>query len=146
MTMTETAIAITWITTAIAADLTLPSLATLAPGGVSEEIDVVSDVYPKIIVRFQGGSYKLTQDGRIVFLNALYAVYGIWGGPGIASYGGALETIAVRLRGLLHKQTYQTADGLVLASIAETPLKLPVLRDGVSYRALGDVYRIWSQQ
>lgn len=140
---TESSIIASWLQSVLSADTGAGGVAALATGGIHEWRDPTGNAaYPKVIYRRQGGGYLQTVNGTIVALDGRYAVYGVWRVP---SFGGTLETIASRLRALLHKQTGTIAGGLILASIAIEPLELASVQNGVETRMLGDLYRIHGQ-
>lgn len=140
---TEGNIISTWLQAVLTADTGLGGVATLSPGGIHEVRDSSgSGVYPKTIHRRQGGTYVQTVNGVIVALQGTYAVYGVWQTP---DYGGALETIAARIRTLLHLKEAAVSGGLILASVAIEPIELATLDNGVEIRMLGELLRIHGQ-
>ena len=140
---TETGLIATWLSSVLNADTGAGGVHTLATGGIHEEIDPNGGSYPKVVFRFQGGSdYAALGAARRVYVNAVYAVYGVWQIP---SYGGALDTIAARLDTLLNGKQAAVAGGLVLACVRVAPLQIAGLKDGVSIRMSGGTFRIYSQ-
>jgi hypothetical protein len=142
-TTTETSVIATWLDTLLSGDAGAGGVATLATGGIHEEIDPRGNtVYPKVIYRFQGGNdLNALGAGRRVFVNALYAVYGVWQEP---NYGGNLNTLAARIDTLLNGKSGVADSGIVLACVRTAPLQLASLTNGVAIRMLGGVYRIWA--
>jgi len=141
---TETGIIAIWLSSILTADSGVGGVATLATGGIFEEIDPNGGGYPKVIFRFQGGSdYAALGAARRVYVNAVYAVYGVWQLP---SYGGALDAIAARIDTVLNGQAASVAGGQVLACVRIAPLQLASVRDGVATRMLGGTFRIYSQK
>jgi hypothetical protein len=140
---TESNIISTWLQAVLAADSGAGGVATLATGGIHETRDSTGNAtYPKVIHRRQGSSYVQTVNGIIVALRGVYAVYGVWQTP---DYGGSLETIAARLRVLLHLKQATVSGGLILASVAIEPIELATLENGVEIRMLGELLRIHGQ-
>jgi hypothetical protein len=140
---TESSIISTWLQTILTADSGVGGVATLAPGGIHEVRDSSGNgTYPKVIHRRQGGGYVQTVNGIIVALQGVYAVYGVWQTP---DYGGALESIAARIRTLLHLKQATVSGGLILASVAIEPIELATLENGVEIRMLGELLRIHGQ-
>lgn len=140
---TESNIISTWLQTVLAADSGAGGVATLATGGIHETRDATGGLtYPKVIHRRQGGGYVQTVNGFIVALQGVYAVYGVWQTP---DYGGSLETIAARIRTLLHLKEAAVSGGLILASVAIEPIELATLENGVEIRMLGEMLRIHGQ-
>lgn len=140
---TETGVIATWIASVLNADTGAGGVATLSVGGIHEEIDPDGDSYPKTIFRFQGGSdLNALGAARRVFVNATYAIYAVWQTP---SYGGDLDALAARIDLLLNGQQAAVAGGMLLGCVRQAPLQIPGLRDGVSIRMLGGIYRIWGQ-
>lgn len=140
---TESNIISTWLQSTLVADASAGGVATLALGGVHETRDSTGNAtYPKVIHRRQGGGYVQTVNGIIVALQGVYAVYGVWQTP---DYGGALETIAARIRALLHLKESTVSGGLILASVAIEPIELATLENGVEIRMLGELLRIHGQ-
>lgn len=141
---TETGLIADWLSSVLNADTGAGGVKTLSTGGIYEEIDPNGGSYPKTIFRYQGGSdYSALGAGRTVYVNAVYAVYAVWQVP---SYGGALDTIAARIKLLLNGKQAAVTGGLILACTRIAPLQLANLRDGVSIRMLGGTYRIYSQK
>lgn len=140
---TETGLIAIWLSSVLTVDAGAGGVATLATGGIHEEIDPNGGGYPKAIFRFQGGSdYPALGAARRVYVNAVYGVYGVWQTP---SYGGALDAIAARIDTLLNGKQAAISGGHILACVRIAPLQLAGERDGVATRMLGGVYRIYSQ-
>lgn len=57
-----------------------------------------------------------------------------------------LKTIAGLIDSRLHRQTWTAADdGTMLASVREQPFRQVENQDGIIYRSLGGLYRIYAQ-
>lgn len=141
-TATETGVAARWLYSLLSGDTGPGGVATLSPGGVHDTRAPAGATYPLTIFRFQGGSDLNAQGpGRRVYVNAIYAVYAI---TRTASYA-PIEPIAARIDALLNGQSGTATGGIVLACTRQSPLVLPSLEDGVEARALGGIYRIYSQ-
>lgn len=140
--VTETTLTARWLSALLKADNGAGGVATLATGGIRDTRAGRNATYPLVIFRFQGGSDLNAQGGdRRVWVNGLWAVYAVTREASDA----AIEPIAARLDTLLHGKSAAVTGGLVLACVRQSPLMLPSLEDGVEARALGGVYRIYSQ-
>jgi hypothetical protein len=141
-TATETGVIARWLTGLLKGDTGAGGVATLATGGIYNTRAARAATYPLVIFRFQGGSdLNAIGAGRRVYVNAVYAVYGVIREASDTD----LEPIAARIDELLNGAQWAATGGLVLSCVRESPLVLSTLEDGVEARILGGLYRIYSQ-
>lgn len=143
---TETGLIAVWLSSILTADTGAGGVFTLSTGGIHQGSDPTGNkTYPKTIFRYQGGSpLHAVGAKRRVYVNAVYAVYGIWQIP---SYTGVLDALAARIDFLLEgQQGIAVGNGLLLGCTNVGPIEMESLSNGVSISMLGAQYRIYSQQ
>lgn len=137
----------TWLTGKLTGDTTLANLIG-APGDVRVHSDhaPLASTWPCVVFQYQGGHDVGggTRESNRIMLDGLWVVKGI---AQQESYGGTLKSIADRIDALLQNSTGGAAgaDGTVFAAVREQPFRLAEVDDGVEYRHLGGMYRIWGQ-
>lgn len=138
---TELGVIAYWIDSVLRGDATLVSLST---GGIHHRKDLSGSLtYPKTIFRFQGGSdLNAVGADRRVYVNAVYAIYGIL----LQNDDSAiLEPLAARIDVLFNGKQAAVTSGSVLACVRETPIETDGIRDGVPITLKGGTYRIYGQ-
>lgn len=97
--------------------------------------------YPLVVYRWQGGLDVSTIKGVSLYLNELYAVKVICTGNDY----GKIEAAAQAIQDTLQNATGTVSSGKVIFCVRENPLKYVETVDGITYRHLGGIYRIYSQ-
>lgn len=137
--MIEPLLGMKWIYATLSADATLTGLVStriydgLAPQG---------GALPYVVYNHMGGADLLGIGAIRVFANGLYQVKAVCKGN---SYAPA-KAIADQVDELLHGASGATTDGVVLACVREQPLALIEQQDGIEYRHVGGIYRLFVQQ
>lgn len=115
--------------------------ATLA-GLVSEvyaDVAPMDAVYPFILVSLQDGVDEIGLGGEFIVSGLSYVVRAVGQG---ASYL-PLESIAERIKAVLHKATGATGNGEVFECLQTAPIAYPETgSDGQQYRHLGGLYEL----
>lgn len=129
-----------WIYSNLAAD---NSITGIVDSRIYEGPAPQGSTYP--IVRFEQQStldvMGATEATRIM-VNELWLIRAI----GMTqSYRGDLQTLANRIDALFHNTDGSVADALVFSSAREYAMRLPEEDQGISYRHLGGIYRIYAQ-
>jgi hypothetical protein len=128
----------TWLHTILGNDATLAGLvgtqiySYAAPKTAS---------FPLVIYQFQGGHDVRGVGPARIMTDGLYVVKAV---DRDESFAG-LKAIAERVDALLQGAKGETVDGSVLGCVREQPLALEEAIDGVKYRHLGGIYRVWAQ-
>lgn len=136
--MIEIARAMEWIYDTLSADVTLAGLVStriydgLAPQG---------SAFPFVAFNHQGGADLRGVGTERVFNNSLYQVKAVTKGGSYVS-GAA---IADRIDTLLHGQNGTTSDGVIIGCVRDQALMLIEQQNGVEYRHIGGIYRIYAQ-
>jgi hypothetical protein len=133
--MTELSAADKWLYTVLSGDAQLVGLIN---GRVFDTLAPESAAFPYVVFQYQGGHDVRGNGPTRVMTNSLYLVKAVGRGGSYAS----LWPIANRLDELLHAQHGANADGQAWA-VREQPFKLLEVDNGVQYRHLGGLYRIY---
>ncbi len=97
--------------------------------------------YPLIVFQFQGGHDVSGVNATRIMTQEVYVVKA----AAKSTSFEILKPIAARLDELLHGARGATPDGVILACVREQPIKLVEIEDGVQYRLLGGIYRIYCE-
>lgn len=109
---------------------------------IFEGVAPPNTAYPLVRFAYMGGSDVNTLNGARVMQSGIWLVAAV----AQASNYSALTTIAALIDSRLHRQTLTLADdGIVLACVREQPFRQIENQDGVIYRSLGGLYRIYAQ-
>lgn len=136
----------TWLFGVLAADAPLTALI----GGAGNqriygEVAPQDSTWPCVVYQFQGGhdvgggtgaSHRIMVDG-------LWLVKAIMPSKSFAGLVPIVDRVDTVLRA--SSGGAAGADGVVFASVREQPFRLVELDEGVTYRHLGGLYRIWTQ-
>lgn len=140
MSAVEITVAERWIYSVLAAD---GALTAAAPGGIHSELAPAGTAYPFVVFQWMGADDVYGTGATRIMVRPLYLVKAV--GTGTSKI--ALETAARRVDALLHQKSNITlATGEVLASHREAPFSLATLENGIQYRHLGGLYRLYIQQ
>ncbi len=135
--MADLAAADKWLYATLSADATL---IPLIAGRVYDGIAPSGTTLPYVVFNYQGG-YDVRGNGPIrVMVSGVYLVKAVGQGSSFAS----LWPIVSRIDTLLHAQHGANADGEAWAA-REQPFKYLEIDEGVQYRHLGGLYRVWVQ-
>lgn len=135
--MGDLAAADKWIYATLSADATL---LPLIGGRVYDTLAAAGTALPYVVFSYQGG-YDVRGNGPIRVLHSgLYLVKAIGQGTSFAT----LAPIAARIDALLHAKHGVNTDGDAWA-VREQPFKYLEIDNGVQYRHLGGLYRVWVQ-
>lgn len=99
--------------------------------------------YPLVVFQLQAPGTDLLGVGTTRILTS-----GVWVVKAIDQVKGytGLISIADAIDGALHGEAYETkTDGVVLGAVRERPFVLTEFGDGVEWKHLGGVYRVWAQ-
>jgi hypothetical protein len=99
------------------------------------------NTYPLVVHQYQGGRDVQGLGAVIVMVDELYVVKVITVGRAYADG----EPVWKRIQAVLHGSSGVVTDGLVLACVRVSPIKYATLEEGVEYRHLGGIFRIYSQ-
>lgn len=138
--MIETTLVESWLYSRLSGDATLVSkvgtriYAYVAPATADT---------PFVVFTAQSPGFDVMGVGTArVMLNCLYQVKVV---VQDGSFNGAKDA-ADRIDALLHGATGTPAGGQVLGCVREGPLAYAEVSDGIEYRHLGGLYRIWVQE
>lgn len=141
--MIDTALAKSWIFGRLTGDATLQGL---IGSRVYDAIDMSgSNVYPYVIIAHMDPLDLLRGVGPVIIAGAgMYLVKAVGKTRSISG----LVPIVQRVQALLHDQAGPApmGGGQVLACTLESGVDYPELSDGVMYRHLGGVYRVYTQE
>lgn len=102
------------------------------------------EAFPAVVYQLQGGTdvRTATRDSRVM-INGLWVVKAI----GQTDTFADLAPIADRIDDLLEQSTGGPAgsDGAVFTATRESPFRLPEPDEGVGFKHLGGMYRIYAQ-
>ena len=128
----------TWLYATLSADATLVGLVA---GRVYDSVAPQGAVLPCIVFQHQGAhDVRGNGPGRIM-ASTVYLVKAIGQGSSFT----ALEAIANRVDVLLQGQSGSNTKGQCWA-VREQPFKLAETDEGIQYRHLGGLYRIWAKE
>lgn len=129
-----------WVQGRLTGDATLVGLLA---GGIHADVAPQGSVFPVVVHQFQGGAdvRTATSDGRIM-LSALWLIKAI----GKSETYLGLRAAADRIDALFEKASGAAGtDGFVFSSTRVTPFRLAEDDEGVAYRHLGGIYRVFAQ-
>lgn len=138
--MIETTLIEAWIYNRLSTDATL----TTAVGDhIYSYVAPATAATPYVVFNAQSPGLDVMGVGTArVMLNSLYQVKVV---VQDASFNGATAA-ANRIDALLHGATGTPTGGQVLGCVREGPLAYAEVSDGIEYRHLGGLYRIWVQE
>lgn len=113
----------------------------LLAGKVHDALAPQDSVPPYVVFQQQSGTDVLTANRSRVMANLLYVVRVIGQGASFA----ALKALAQRVDALLQRASGSNADGTVLSSHREEPMKRAYTEQGVAYREVVLTYRLFVQ-
>lgn len=138
--MIENTLIESWLYSRLAGDATL---AAAVGGRIYSYVAPATAATPFVVFSAQSPGYDVMGVGTArVMLNSLYQVKVV---VQDASFSTA-TTAAHRIDALLHGATGAPAGGRVLGCVREGPLAYAEVSDGIEYRHLGGLYRIWVQE
>jgi len=114
-------------------------LASLVGSRIFGQIAPRDAEYPLVVFQFQGGHDVGGVNATRIMTQEVYLVKA----AAKSSSFDTLKPIAARCDELLHGARGATTDGVILACVREQPIKLVEIEDGVQYRILGGIYRIY---
>lgn len=130
-----------WLYATLTADATLTGLVGTR---VYSEVAPPEATYPCVIFGLQYAADVATHSAERIMVNGLWLVRGV---VQASSFGGNLQTIADRLDALLHRSAGGTADAAtVFTSVREEPFKQATVNEGIQYRSLGGLFRLYTQR
>ncbi len=115
------------------------TLAGLVGSRIYEDVAPPKAAYPLIVYHVQDGHDVNGVAGARILTQEVYVVKAVHRDTSYSS----LKAIAKRIDELIHTASGQTTDGDLVACIREQPLKFLAIEDGVEYRHLGGIYRLW---
>jgi len=121
---------------------TLTALTSIVGTRIYSETAPRGAHYPVAVFRWQGGRDAAVVKGSSLFLDELYAVKMVCTGNDYGPIEDAAEAIHEALEGA----SGSVEGGKVVYCNREQPLKYTETVDGVTYRHLGGIYRIYSQK
>lgn len=127
-----------WLYTMLSTDAALTAIVSTR---VYDTLAVESATFPYVVFRYQGGSDVRTNGAGRIMVSSVYQVKVIGKGVPFSS----LTAAASRIDALLNAKYGANSDGQVWA-VREQPIKYLELDNGVQYRHLGGLYRVWSQE
>jgi hypothetical protein len=136
----ESVVAEEWLVTRLAAN---PAIAVL----VGDRIFVDSipgrgnATFPLVFITGSPDPDLLLTGGVRVWTEGLYAVRGVARGQSYKE----VAPLASAIDEALHNKSGSTADGTILGCLREQVMKMPESDNGVAYRHLGGLYRVWVQ-
>lgn len=136
--MAELITAERWLTSILTNDGTL---AGYVGGRVYGHIVPSDASFPYIWFTHQASSDVQGVGPHRIMVSALYTVRAV----AVATSFASLEAIANRIDGVLQAASGAVVGGIVLACVRERPFVLVEPSQGVQYRQLGGIYRIWAQ-
>ena len=130
-----------WLYATLTGDATLTGIigarvySELAPSGAT---------FPCVVSGLQSATDVQTHNANRIMVAALWLVKGI---AQAESFGGQLQQIADRLDVLLHRSAGGSADSAsIITSVRVEPFKQAAVEDGVHYRSLGGIFRLYTQR
>jgi len=129
-----------WLVARLKADATLN---TAVGGRVYGYVAPAGTAFPYVLFFLSGGHDVIGVGPARIMVDAVYTVKAV----GQAGSPATLAPIVDRIDAVLHGSTGGVAggDGLVLAAMRETPVTYVEVADGMQYRHVGAMFRIWSQ-
>jgi hypothetical protein len=134
--MTQPTAAETWLYSKLSADATLLGLVSTRIYGY---VAPPQTTYPLVIYQYQAGHDVGGVSAVRIMSQEVYVVKAV----GRDTSFSTLKPIAKRIDELLHRASGSTADGQVLACVREQPFRMVEVEDGIEYRYLGGIYRIF---
>ncbi len=141
--MSEINAALRWIDSKLRGSVTLCSYIGVATPRIydSQVIQTTPAVaLPYVVYQYQGGSDLMTNGTFRIWANALYLVRGV----AVFPYTN-LDAIAVAIDVALHGLGGTIAAGVVHSCTRQQPFEMNETSDGVRYKHLGGIYRIYSK-
>lgn len=137
--MSECVVAEQWLVGALRDDA---AVTALVGSRVYSELAPQGAAMPYVIVQNQASVDVLGVGSRRIMSELLFVVQAVGRG---ASYA-VLAPIADAIDAALHLAGGVTAEGRVLGCRREEPFRRPEVTNGVQYRRLGGIYRLWTQE
>lgn len=125
-----------WLYDCLSGDATLTGL---VGSRIVDRIAERGQDYPLVVFQFQGGHDVMGVAAARLLGQEVFLVKAVGRAPSYAT----LKPIAKRIDELLHKAHGETDDGKVRACVREQPFKMVELIDGIEYRHLGGLYRLY---
>lgn len=97
---------------------------------------------PYTVFQYQGGGDLMESGAARVWSSLLFLVRVI---DKTNTIGAALRTAADEIDARLHDKSGTTADGRVVSCVRTEPFQLAEVDQGVQYRHLGGIYRLYVQ-
>jgi len=126
----------TWIQQTLANDVTL---AGLVGDRIYEDVADRDAVYPLVVYHLQDANDTNGVAGARILERELYTVKVV----GRDTSYLPLKSIYARVDALLHRQGGKTGDGDQVKCVRESSIKFVSVEDGLEYRHLGGLYRLW---
>ena len=127
-----------WLYTTLSTDATLAAIVSTR---VYDTLAVETATFPYVVFSFQGGSDVRTNGADRIMVSGLYQVKVVGKGGAFSSLTAAASRIDV----LLNAKYGTNTDGEVWA-VRTQPIKYLEVSEGVQYRHLGGLYRVWAQE
>jgi len=127
-----------WLYTVLSGDPTLKSLVGQRIYGYVAPEDAA---LPYVVYSHQAGHDVQGVGPARIMANLIYQVKAIGSGSSFVP----LRAIADRIDALLQGASGGAVDGRVLMCIREQPIEYVEIDDGIQYRHVGGIYRLWVQ-
>lgn len=137
--MIETARALLWVYETLANDATL---ADLVDDRIYDGLAPEGSAFPYVVYSFQAGTDTVVIGAARILNRGLYLVKAV---AETQSYSGPTQ-IADRVDELLQAANGSTVDGLILGVNREQPIMYIETIDGIQFRHVGGLYRIFTQE
>jgi hypothetical protein len=141
--MSEVNAALRWIDSKLRASVTLCSYIGVATPRIYDGVVIQATpaiALPYVVYQYQGGSDLMTNGTFRIWANALYLVRGVAVFPFTS-----LDAIAVAIDTALHGLGGTIAAGTVYSATRQQPFEMYETTDGVRYKHMGGIYRIYSK-
>lgn len=136
--MIETTLVDAWLYTKLSSDATITSLVAARIYGYTAP---PTPTFPYIIFNHQGSADVSAVGGYRIFNSGVYQVKAVAQSTSAAT----AKTIADRIDTLLQRAYGTVTGGYVLGCVREQPLVYVEITNGIQYRNLGGLYRIYVQ-
>ena len=137
--MSEINAALRWIDAKLRASAALVAITPrIYDSGAIQTTPAVA--LPYVVYQYQGGSDLMTNGTIRIWANALYLVRGV----AVFPYTN-LDAIAVEIDTALHGLGGTVAAGTVYSATRQQPFEMYETSDGVRYKHMGGIYRIYSR-
>lgn len=134
-----------WIYATLAGDSTLTSLA--CGSRIYDDQVPQTATFPLVTVRHFTQQDRKTMNESIFLEDTEHVIVAVGRGLSTGSIVDVtvLETIAARIKTLLHRQSGSAARGLIYFCARQRPFTQQYTQNGITYVEVGGIYRSWSQ-